>query len=246
MLRDKVALVTGGSRGIGKAIAKALAREGAQVVIGYCSGAKEAQAVIQELESKGARGLAVQADVTSYKDCEKLVNSTLEFFGKIDILINNAGIRQDNILLRMTSEQWNRVINTNLNGVFNCSKAVAKAMLKQKKGGSIINIASIAGIYGNAGQTNYSAAKAGVIAFTKSLAKELGSRGITVNAVAPGFIKTEMTESLPDPVKKKALSHIPLGRFGLPEEVAQAVLFFASSASYITGQVLSIDGGLVI
>jgi 3-oxoacyl-[acyl-carrier protein] reductase len=243
-LHGKVALVTGGSRGIGREIVLALARAGAAVVINFQKREDAAEAVLQEIRNLGAKGLLYQADVTQLQECEKMVKATLEHFGRIDILINNAGMRRDNILALMKAEDWEVVMDTNLKGVFNCCKAVLRPLLKQKNGGKIINIASIAGVVGNSGQANYAAAKAGVIAFTKSLAKELGKRGITVNSVAPGFIQTDMTESLPQQLKEMALPRIALERFGKPEEVAEAVLFLAESANYITGSVIMVDGGL--
>lgn len=243
-LQGKVALVTGGSRGIGREIVLALAKAGGAVVINFQHQQDAAEAVLQEVKALGAEGLLCQADVTQLQDCEKMVKATLDHFGRIDILINNAGIRRDNILALMKPEDWEVVIDTNLKGVFNCCKAVLKPLLKQKSGGKIINIASIAGVVGNSGQANYAAAKAGVIAFTKSLAKELGKRKITVNAVAPGFIRTDMTEDLPQQLKEMVLPRIALERFGRPEEVAEAVLFLAESANYITGSVIVVDGGL--
>ncbi len=243
-LHGKVALVTGGSRGIGREIVLTMARAGAAVVINYQERDDAAEAVLQEVRKSGSKGLLYKADVTQLHECEKMVNATLEHFGRIDILINNAGIRRDNILALMKPEDWEVVMDTNLKGVFNCCKAIVRPLLKQKSGGRIINIASIAGVFGNSGQANYAAAKAGVIAFTKSLAKELGKRGITVNSVAPGFIQTEMTENLPEQLKETALSRIALERFGRPGEVAEAVLFLAESANYITGSVIMVDGGL--
>lgn len=243
-LEGKVALVTGGSRGIGREIVLALAKAKAAVVINFQQQRSAAEAVLEEVRALGSEGLLCQADVTELADCEKMVKAALDHFGRIDILINNAGIRRDNILALMKPEDWEVVIDTNLKGVFNCCKAVLRPMLKQKSGGKIINIASIAGVVGNSGQVNYAAAKAGVIAFTKSLAKELGKRNITVNAVAPGFIQTDMTEDLPRQLKEMILPRIALERFGKPEEVAEAVLFLAESANYITGSVIMVDGGL--
>jgi len=243
-LQGKVALVTGGSRGIGREIVLALAKAKAAVVINFQQQRDAAEVVLEEVRALGSDGLLCQADVTELADCEKMVKAALDHFGRIDILINNAGIRRDNILALMKPEDWEVVIDTNLKGVFNCCKAVLRPMLKQKSGGKIINIASIAGVVGNSGQANYAAAKAGVIAFTKSLAKELGKRGITVNAVAPGFIQTDMTESLPQQLKEMVLPRIALERFGRPEDVAEAVLFLAESANYITGSVIVVDGGL--
>ncbi len=245
-MREKVALVTGGSRGIGKAIVLALARSGATVVINYRGNEAAARDTLGKVEEAGGNGMIYRADVRSLPECEKMVKATLDHFGRIDILINNAGIRRDNILALMKKEDWDAVLDINLNGVFNCCKAVLRPFLRQKRGGKIINIASVAGLVGNSGQANYAAAKAGVIAFTKSLAKELGKRGITVNAVAPGFIETEMTEDLPDQLKAMILPRISLERFGKPEEVAEAVLFLARNANYTTGSVILVDGGLML
>ncbi len=243
-LSGKTAIVTGASRGIGRATALSLARSGAFVVINYSSSKAAAEEVKREIEGMGGSALVVGADVSDYGQCEKLIMSAIDHFKRIDILVNNAGITRDNLLARMKAEEWQSVIDTNLNGVYNCCRAVLRPLLKQKSGGRIINIASVAGIHGNSGQANYAAAKGGVIAFSKSLAKELGSRNITVNAVAPGFIETEMTAVLSDDVKDRVLSHIALGRLGRPEEVAEVVLFLAASANYVTGQVISVDGNL--
>jgi 3-oxoacyl-[acyl-carrier protein] reductase len=245
-LQGKVALVTGGSRGIGRAVVLALARAGAAVVINYHREEEAAADVLREVEARGGRGLLYQADVTQAAACEKMIRAALDHFGRIDILINNAGIRRDNLLALMKPEDWEAVMDTNLKGVFNCCKAVLRPLLKQKSGGKIINISSVAGITGNSGQANYAAAKAGVIAFTKSLAKEIGKRGITVNAVAPGLIETDMTTDLPRQLKEKVLPHIALQRFGKPEEVAEVVLFLAQGAHYITGSVIVVDGGLAL
>lgn len=246
-LEGKVALISGGSRGIGAAVVLALAGAGAKVAINYQQRQESALQIKQEVEARGGEALLCPADVTDLAQCEQMVRVVLDHFGRIDILVNNAGIRRDGLLAVMKSEDWDTVLDTNLKGVFNCCKAVVKPLLKQKSGGRIINIASVAGLSGNSGQTNYAAAKAGVIAFTKSLAKELGRREITVNAVAPGFIDTEMTASLSPSLTETLVNQIALGRFGKPSEVAAAVLFLASEASaYITGSVLSIDGGLAI
>jgi 3-oxoacyl-[acyl-carrier protein] reductase len=245
-LAGKVALVTGGSRGIGKEIVLALSGAGAAVAINYHSQAAAAEGVLKKVEENGGKGIIVQADVTSFEESERMVKAALDHFGRIDILINNAGLRRDNLLISMKPEDWDLVIDTNLKGVFNPCKAVLRPLLKQKSGGRIINIASIAGLFGNSGQANYAASKGGVIALTKSLAKEVGRRGITVNAIAPGFIETEMTEELPPELKKAALSRISLARFGKPEDVAQTVLFLARDADYITGAVLTVDGGLTL
>ncbi len=243
-LQDRTAIVTGGSRGIGRATAIALAGEGAAVLVNYTSNATAAEEVVRNITQGGGNAVAVQADVTDYQQCEAMVNHAIDHFKRIDILINNAGITRDNLLVRMKAEEWQEVIDTNLSGVYNCCRAALRPLLKQKSGGRIINIASVAGIYGNAGQANYAAAKGGVIAFTRTLAKELGSRQITVNAVAPGFIETEMTAILSESVQEQVLSRIALGRFGTPEDVAEVILFLASSAAYVTGQVIAVDGSL--
>lgn len=245
-LDGKVALVTGGSRGIGRAAVAALSQAGAAVAINYARNRAAAEQLLAEVERAGGQGLIIQADVAEYGDCEKMVRATLERFKRVDILINNAGINRDNLLIRMKPEEWQEVIDVNLTGMFNATRAVMRPMLKQKSGGRIINVASVAGIYGNSGQANYAAAKGGVIAFTRSLAKEIGSRGITVNAVAPGFIKTEMTAELSEGLKEQALKNISLSRFGKPEDVAEVILFLAAAGSYITGQVIAVDGGIVM
>ncbi len=243
-LTGKTALVTGASRGIGRATALTLASAGASVVVNYNSNENAAEEVKKQIENHGSSALVVRADVADYSQCEHLVKSAIDHFKRIDILVNNAGITRDNLLARMKEEEWQAVIDTNLNGVYNCCRAVLRPLLKQKSGGRIINVASVAGIHGNSGQANYSAAKGGVIAFSRSLAKELGSRNITVNAVAPGFIETEMTGVLSDEMKEQVLSRIALGRLGKPEEVADVILFLASSADYVTGQVIAVDGSL--
>lgn len=244
-IKGKVALVTGGGRGIGREIALVLAREGADIAIWDVNQA-DAQKTADEIAALGRKALADQVDVTNYDSVEAGVNKILDKNSKIDILVNNAGITRDNLLLRMNGQEWDSVINVNLKGTFNCTKAVSRPMLKQRAG-TIINIASIIGIIGNAGQANYAASKAGIIALTKSTAKELASRSITVNAVAPGFIQTEMTAKLPEELKAKMLSAIPLAKFGTPEDVANVCLFLASpDAAYLTGQVLVVDGGMVM
>jgi len=246
LLDGKVALVTGASRGIGRAIALRLAEEGAKVAINYAGNVKAAEEVKAAIEEKGGKALLVQADVSDSEAAEGMVASVVEAFGTIDILVNNAGITRDAIFARMKEEDFNAVINTNLKGVFHCTKAVTKLMMKQRSG-RIVNMASVVGVTGNAGQANYSAAKAGVIGFTKSVARELAGRGITVNSVAPGFIETDMTAVLSDKVKEAMAEGIPLKRAGKPEDVANAVLFLASdNAAYITGQVLHVDGGMVM
>ncbi|MEM6835391.1 MAG: 3-oxoacyl-[acyl-carrier-protein] reductase [Cyanobacteria bacterium P01_C01_bin.120] len=244
-LTDKVAVVTGGSRGIGRAAALALASLGAQVVVNYAKSSTAADEVVTQISDSGGSAIAVQADVADVDQAETLIKAATEKWGRVDVLVNNAGITRDTLLLRMKPEDWQAVINLNLSGVFFCTRAVSKLMLKQRSG-RIINIASVAGLMGNPGQANYSAAKAGVIGFTKTVAKELASRGITVNAVAPGFIRTDMTEDLPNP--EEILKYIPLGRYGEAAEVAGLIRFLAAdpAAAYITGQVLTIDGGMVM
>ena len=243
-LHDRVAIITGASRGIGRAIALALAAEGAKVVVNYASSSGAAQDVVAAITEGGGEAHALQADVSKLEQVEALFNQTLENFGRVDVLVNNAGITRDTLLLRMKPEDWQAVIDLNLTGVFLCTRAVSKVMLKQRSG-RIINIASVAGQMGNPGQANYSAAKAGVIGFTKTVAKELASRGITVNAIAPGFISTDMTSDLKS---EEILKYIPLGRYGEPEEVAGMARFLAAdpAAAYVTGQVINVDGGMVM
>lgn len=245
-LTGKTAVITGGSRGIGKAIALTLAASGANVVINYTSSKEAADAVVEEAKALGVSAVAVKADVSKSEEVESLVKEVLNHFDSIDILINNAGITRDNLIIRMTEEDFEKVIDTNLKGAFLCTKSVGKIMIKQKSG-KIINMSSVVGIIGNAGQSNYAAAKAGLIGFTKSMAKELAKRGITVNAIAPGFIETDMTAELPEKAKEEFMRNVPLGRSGKPEDVANAVLFLSSKYSdYITGQVINIDGGMVM
>ena len=246
MLKDKVAIVTGGTRGIGRAIALKLADHGANIVINYRNSDKEAEELKGILEEKGVKVLAVKCDISNFEDSKNLMDKCKEVFGKIDILVNNAGITKDTLIMRMKEEDFDNVIDVNLKGTFNCAKHASAIMLKQRFG-KIINMTSVVGIAGNAGQVNYAASKAGVIGLTKSLAKELGSRGITVNAVAPGFINTDMTASLSEKVKEEASKNIPLKRLGKAEDVAEVVAFLASdSANYITGQVIHVDGGMVM
>lgn len=246
LLDGKTALVTGASRGIGRAVALALAAAGARVAINYAGNVKAAEEVKAAVETAGGTAILCQADVADSAAVEAMVAAVAKEFGTIDILVNNAGITRDALLMRMKDEDFAKVLDTNLKGVFYCTKAVSKLMMK-KRAGRIVNMASVVGLVGNAGQANYAAAKAGVIGFSKSAAKELASRGITVNVVAPGFIGTDMTADLPETVKEKALTDIPLGKMGEPEDVANAVLFLASDqASYITGQVVNVDGGMVM
>ena len=245
-LVGKVALVTGGSRGIGRAIALKLAENGADVAINYAGNTAAAEEVKAAIEQMGRKALLIQCSVADTDGVQAMVNQVVKELGRLDILVNNAGITRDGLLMRMKEADWDDVMNTNLKGVYNCSKAVMRTMMKQKSGW-IVNMASVVGEMGNAGQANYAAAKAGVIGFTKSLAKEVASRGITVNAIAPGFIATDMTSVLSDDQKAEMARTIPLGRAGQPEDVANAVLFLASEgAAYITGQVLNVDGGMVM
>ena len=242
-LKGKTAIVTGAAQGIGKVIALGLAKSGADIAVSDINEDSLSSAV-KEIEALGRKAIAVKMDVSSLKDCEEMVKKTIDAFGKVDILINNAGITRDTVLLRMKEEQWDQVIQVNLKGTFNCTKAVIRGMFKQKSG-KIINISSVTGAMGNAGQANYSASKAAVMGFTKSIAREYAHCGITVNAVAPGFIKTAMTDAIPEKDRDAMISIIPAKRLGLPEDVADTVCFLASDkANYITGQVIHINGGM--
>ncbi|MDN4523454.1 3-oxoacyl-[acyl-carrier-protein] reductase [Fictibacillus fluitans] len=246
MLNGKTALVTGASRGIGRAIALELAKNGAKVAVNYAGSEAKAKEVVEEIIAMGQEAIAVQANVADSESVTGMVKRVIEEFGSLDILVNNAGITKDNLLIRMKEDEWDAVLDTNLKGVFLCTKAVSRQMMKQRKG-RIINISSIVGVSGNPGQANYVAAKAGVIGLTKTTAKELASRNITVNAVAPGFIDTEMTEVLDENVKGEMLKAIPLARLGSTEDIASLVTFLAGdSSSYITGQTINVDGGMVM
>ncbi|MBN8234419.1 3-oxoacyl-[acyl-carrier-protein] reductase [Halobacillus kuroshimensis] len=246
MLNEQVALVTGASRGIGRAIALELARQGAKVAVNYAGSEDKAEAVVQEIIAGGGSAMKIQADVASEEDVKQMVKTVVDEFGRLDILVNNAGITKDNLLMRMKEEEFDSVINTNLKGVFLCTKGVTRQMMKQKYG-RIINVASIVGVSGNPGQANYVAAKAGVIGMTKSNAKELAARNIQVNAVAPGYITTDMTDALTEEQREQMLSLIPLKRLGEGEDVARVVRFLASEdAAYMTGQTLHVDGGMVM
>jgi 3-oxoacyl-[acyl-carrier protein] reductase len=245
-LTGNAAIVTGGARGIGRAIALALAEAGADVLITYKGNAAAADAVVAEIAAKGRTGVSLKADAADPDSAAAVVAQAMERFGKVDLLVNNAGITRDTLIMRMSAEQWREVLDTNLSGAFYMTKAVVKEMLRAKSG-RIINITSVSGQAGNAGQANYSSAKAGMIGLTKATAREVASRGITVNAVAPGFITTELTADLPDAIKEGVKAQTPLGRFGEPQEIAAAVVYLASrEASYVTGQVLGVDGGLVM
>ncbi|MFR1710071.1 MAG: 3-oxoacyl-[acyl-carrier-protein] reductase [Clostridium sp.] len=246
MFKGKNVVVTGGSRGIGRAIALEFGKNGANVVINYANSDAEAKKVAEEIKSLGGNAILIKGNISSFNEGKKLIDETVKAFGTIDILINNAGITKDGLIMRMKEEQFDEVLDINLKGVFNTCKSAVFHMIKQRNG-KIINISSIVGVIGNAGQANYAASKAGVIGLTKSIAKEVGSRGITVNAIAPGFIKSDMTDVLSKKVKDGMLSLIPLGRFGAVEDIAKTVTFLASeSAEYITGQVINVDGGMVM
>lgn len=245
-LTGKTAIVTGGSRGIGRAIALCLAEEGAKVAVIYAGNTAAAEETLQAITEKGGQAISIQCDVANEDAVNAMVKQVKEQFGSVDILVNNAGITRDGLLMRMKTADWQAVLDTNLTGTFFCTKAVTKIMMKQRSG-AIVNLTSVVGLTGNAGQANYAAAKSGIIGFTKSVAKELASRGIRANAVAPGCIDTDMTAVLSDAVKEEMIKTIPLGRVAQPEEVAKAVLFLVSDyASYITGQVLNVDGGMVM
>lgn len=246
MLENKVAVVTGAGRGIGREIARTLALEGAVVIVNYNGSAGKAAEVVEEIKKAGGKGEALQCDVSDFEKAGEMFDYVVKTYGHVDILVNNAGITRDGLLMRMSEEDFDRVIRTNLKGAFNCMRHVARQMIKQKSG-RIINISSVSGVLGNAGQVNYAASKAGVIGMTKSAAREMASRGITVNAVAPGFINTEMTEVLSDQIKESVTAQIPLKVFGEAKDVADAVAFLASDkARYITGQVLCVDGGMAM
>lgn len=245
-LENRVALVTGASRGIGKAIALELAARGAAVVINYNNAAERAQEVVAEIEAEGGKAAVFQADVSNFEEAGKLVKFAIDTFGNLDILVNNAGVTRDGLIMMMKEADWDDVLDTNLKSAFNCSKAAVRHMMR-KRYGRIINIASVAGQMGNPGQTNYSASKAGQIGFTKALAREVASRNVTVNAVAPGFVDTEILEAMPAETLEAALKLVPLGRMGTPEEIAYAVAFLADErAAYITGQTLGVDGGMAM
>jgi len=245
-LTGKTAIVTGASRGIGAEIARKLADAGAKIVVNYSGSQEKAEAVVAEIQAGGGEAIAVKANVSDAEAVKAMVDEAMNAFGSVDILVNNAGITRDNLMMRMKDDEWDDVINTNLKGVFICTKAVTRQMMKQRSG-RIVNISSIVGVMGNAGQANYVAAKAGVIGLTKTTARELASRGITANAIAPGFITTDMTDKLSEDIQKTMLAQIPLGRFGEAEEVAKAALFLASDeSSYMTGQTLHLDGGMVM
>jgi 3-oxoacyl-[acyl-carrier protein] reductase len=246
LLDGKVALVTGGTRGIGKGICQKFAAEGATVIFTYLSSEEKANAFAKELSANGVEAMALRSDASKFDEAETLINQIVDKYGKLDVVVNNAGITRDNLLMRMKEEDWDAVMDTNLKSVFNVTKALQRTMLKQRSG-SIINISSIVGVQGNAGQSNYAASKAGIIGFTKSIAKELGSRNIRCNAITPGFIETEMTDALDEIVVEEWRQQIPLKRGGTPEDVANAALFLASDGSaYVTGQTISVCGGMLM
>ena len=242
----RAAVVTGGSRGIGRAVCVALAKQGCNVIVNYCHGETNAQETVALCKAEGVEAVAVQADVSTAEDCKKLFDEAMNAFGRVDVLVNNAGITRDNLILRMTEADFDAVLNANLKGAFLCCKEAARRMVRQRYG-RIINLSSVVALRGNAGQTNYAASKAGLIGLTKSLARELASRNVTVNVVAPGFIETDMTAALPEAVRAEMAKGIPAGRAGRPEDVANAVAFFAAEqSSYLTGQVLCADGGMAM
>ncbi|QOY34434.1 3-oxoacyl-[acyl-carrier-protein] reductase [Anaerobacillus isosaccharinicus] len=246
MLKGKSALVTGASRGIGRAIAIELARQGVNVAVNFAGNAEKAEEVVAEIKALGSQAFAIKADVANSEEVAAMVKETVDAFGSLDILVNNAGITRDGLIMRMKEDDWDAVINTNLKGVFNCAKAVTRQMMKQRYG-RIINISSVVGVLGNAGQANYVAAKAGVIGLTKTLARELANRNINVNAVAPGFIETDMTNELSEDIKQELLKQIPLAKLGKAEDIAAVVRFLVSEdANYMTGQTLHVDGGMVM
>lgn len=245
-LENKVALVTGAARGIGKAIAKALAAEGAVVIVNYNGSAQRAGETVKEIEEAGGKALAIRCNVADFTACKDMIDGIIKEQGRLDILVNNAGITRDGLLMKMSEEDFDSVMDTNLKGAFNCIRHAARQMIKQKSG-RIISISSVSGVLGNAGQANYSASKAGIIGLTKATAREVASRGITVNAIAPGFITTDMTEVLSEVVKTSVTETIPMKKFGKPEDIAQTALFLASEeAAYITGQVICVDGGMAM
>lgn len=245
-LEDKIAIVTGASRGIGKAIALKLAQKGANVIVNFAGNSQAAEEVVNKITELGRQAYSFKANISNEAEVKAMIDFTIEKFGKIDILVNNAGITKDTILLRMKEEDWDDVMETNLKGTFLCTKAVARPMMK-KRSGRIVNISSVVGFTGNLGQGNYTAAKAGMIGFTKTIAKELASRGITVNAVAPGFIETDMTDSLSDDIKQSIFNQIPMGKLGNVDDIAEAVLFLVSDgANYITGQTIHVNGGMLM
>ncbi|MCA0174341.1 3-oxoacyl-[acyl-carrier-protein] reductase [Bacillus sp. RAR_GA_16] len=246
MAENKTALVTGASRGIGRAIALELAKEGMSVAVNYAGSEAKANSVVEEIKAGGGNAIAIKANVASMEEVQGMIKEVVSTFGSLEVLVNNAGITRDNLIMRMKEEEWDSVIDTNLKGVFNCTKSVTRQMMKQRYG-RIVNVASVVGVAGNAGQANYVAAKAGVIGLTKTTAKELASRNITVNALAPGFIETDMTDELSDEVKSGMKGQIPLGRLGAAEDIAKATKFLVSDdANYITGQTLHIDGGMIM
>lgn len=246
MAESKIALVTGAAKGIGRAIALALATKGTTVVVNYNGSKERAEAVVKEIKALGADGCAYQCNVADTEATLAMIKEIIEKYGRLDILVNNAGITRDNLIMKMSEEDFDAVIDANLKGCFNTIKAASRQMLKQRAG-RIINITSVSGILGNVGQANYAASKAGIIGLTKTMAREFASRGITVNAVAPGFVDTDMTQALPEQIKEKVTAQIPLGRFGKPEDIANMVAYLASEkAEYITGQIISVDGGMAI